>query len=111
MSEEDKKLILEEMREDSEKDKKHSFGVWYPISDPPECDMYGIVLCLNGKRGDVRYVHAVHQDNCNCYKEGKFWPGGTVDPDLTVAWLKLPACPIDITASKLDSRNRYEEKL
>ena len=31
MSEEDKKLILEEMREDSEKDKKHSFGVWYPV--------------------------------------------------------------------------------
>ena len=100
MSEEDKKLILEEMRKDSEKDKKHSFGVWYPISDPPECDMYGIVLCVNGKRGNVRYVHAIYQDNCNCYEEGKFWPGGTIDPNLVDAWLKLPICPIDITASK-----------
>lgn len=100
MSEKDKKLILEQMREDSEKDKKHSFGVWYPISDPPECDMYGIVLCLNGKRGNERYVHAVYQNNCNCYKEGKFWPGGTFDPNMVVAWLKLPTCPIDITASK-----------
>ena len=101
MREKNKKLILEQMREDSEKDEKHSFGVWYPVSDPPEADIYGLAFSVSGKRGNTEYHHGLMLNNCNCYEEGKFWPGGIIDNDLTVeAWLKIPTCPLDITASK-----------
>lgn len=97
LSEETKKLILEEMRKDAEEDKKHAFGVWYPVSDPPECDMDGLVLCISRNRGHSRYDHAIHLDSFNCYEKGKFWPSGTIDPDIEVhAWLKVPVCPIGI---------------
>ncbi len=98
LSDETKKLLQEEMRKDAETDKKHAFGVWYPVTDPPECDMYGLVLCISGnRRGHIRYDHAIHLDSCNAYEDGKFWPSGTIDPDIEVhAWLKVPTLPEEL---------------
>lgn len=98
LSEKTKKALQEEMRKDAETDKKHAFGVWYPVSDPPECDMYGLVLCISGNRGHfLRYDHATCLDSCNCYEKGKFWPNGTIDPDIEVhAWLKVPTLPEEL---------------
>ena len=97
ISEKVRKILKEEIRKDTETDKKHEFGVWYPASDPPECDMGELVLCISKNRGHSRYDHAIHLDSFNCYEKGKFWPSGTIDPDIEVhAWLKVPTLPEEL---------------
>ena len=93
------KIDIEIVTEAAPRDKK--CGVWYSVSDPPKADTYGLAFCVSGKRGNTVYHHGLMLNNCNCYEEGKFWPGGIIDNDLTVeAWLEFPACPLDIKASK-----------
>lgn len=93
------KIEIEIVTEAAHEHKK--CGVWYPVSDPPEADIYGLAFSVSGKRGNTEYHHGLMLNNCNCYEEGKFLPGGIIDNDLTVeAWLEIPVCPIDITASK-----------
>ncbi len=71
-------------------------GVWYPASDPPKADIYGLAFCVSGKRGKMEYHHGLMLDDCNCYEEGKFWPQGNISEELTVnAWMALPECEIE----------------
>lgn len=71
-------------------------GVWYPVSDPPKENIYGIALCVSGQRGHIGYHHAIMLDDCSCYEEGKFWPRGAGTEDLTVhAWMAVPICDIE----------------
>lgn len=98
ISEKVRKILKEEIRKATETDKKHEFGVWYPVSDPPECDMYGLALCISGHHGECKeYDHVIHLDSYNCYEEGKFWASGTINPGIKVhAWLKVPTVPMEL---------------
>jgi hypothetical protein len=112
ISEKVRKILKEEIRKDTKTDKKHEFGVWYPVSDPPECDMYGLALCISGHHGECKeYDHVIHLDSCNCYEEGKFWASGTISPGIKVhAWLKIPSVPMELLEAKevQQERNNYE---
>lgn len=96
MSQELKKSIEEERNKNAAALGDKKAGVWYPVSDPPKSDLYGIAFCVSGKNGNTEYDHAVLLDECNCYEEGKFWPVGNISENIKVhAWMAVPDCDIE----------------
>ena len=91
---------MDSIREEIEKERrealedKHKPGIWYPASDPPDRDIYGIALCVSGKRGGDTYHHAIILDDLSCYENGKFWPKGIGAENLIVhGYMIVPDWP------------------
>ncbi len=73
---------------------KHKAGVWYPASDPPEENVYNIVLNISGKAGNTTYHHGTLLDSLNGYEDGNFYPWGSRNDNITVhAWYMVPEYP------------------
>ncbi len=76
---------------------KHKEGVWYPVSDPPEENIYGIALCVSGKTGrftNITYHHGIILDDNNCYEDGEFYVKGYREKRMTVhGWYMVPEYP------------------
>lgn len=75
--------------------KKHKEGVWYPVSDPPEENIYNIVLCVSGKWADnITYHHAVILDDENDYEDGRWYIKGFAKENMKVhGWYVVPEYP------------------
>ena len=75
--------------------KKHKAGVWYPVSDPPEENIYNIVLCVSGKWADnITYHHEVILDDDNFYEDGRWYIKGYAKENMTVhGWYRGPEYP------------------
>lgn len=75
--------------------KKHKAGVWYPVSDPPEENIYNIVLCVSGKWADnITYHHAVILDDENAYEDGRWYIKGFAQKNMKVhGWYVVPEYP------------------